>query len=117
MKILENRDPYQESRSSLEKAALAHEIFYSINEIGRFLEKEKKTGLWFEQPKENAISKIKQALRDKYVPRWARDGRKFCKEICEGKHFYPVDDEPKNFLQELQDTYIPNWVPGEISMW
>ena len=89
---------------------MAHEIFDSMNEIGRFLKKEKKTGLWFEQPKEDAISKIKQALRDEYVPVFARP------LVFEGKHFYPVDDEQKNFLQELQDTYIPNWVSGEFFM-
>jgi hypothetical protein len=55
-----------------EKTAIAESIRNYITEHGRFLQKEAKTGRWFVLPQKIVLDKIKQALRDKYVPEFAR---------------------------------------------
>ena len=56
------------------KNAVAQKIVDSIKSTnGRFLQKEKgEKGRWFELPPKVAIAKVKQALRDKYVPVWMK---------------------------------------------
>eukprot|EP00980_Cylindrotheca_fusiformis_P012032 scaffold2854_cov117-Cylindrotheca_fusiformis.AAC.1 len=51
-----------------EKHRIAVSIMNYLAETGRFLQKETHTGRWYRLPTETIIVKIKQALRDEYVP-------------------------------------------------
>ena len=74
-KILAKRDLYKQSTTNEDKASVAQKIVDLIkSETGRFLQKDKETELWFKLPHEVAMSKVKQALRDKHVPKWFKDG-------------------------------------------
>lgn len=66
---------------------MAQTIVDLIKETGKFLQKEKKTEKWFELPDEVAMSKVKQALRDKHVPKWFKDGENE-EEGDVGKEFF-----------------------------
>ena len=58
-----------------EKARIANGILRYVQEelIGRFLNIDSKTKRWYILPNLVVLDKIKQALRDKYIPYWARD--------------------------------------------
>jgi hypothetical protein len=74
MKVLESRQAYRAcGKNTLEKAMLAQSIVDFVESVnGRFLQQEKETGCFFVLPKKAALGKVKQALRDNYVPLWAR---------------------------------------------
>jgi hypothetical protein len=75
IRILESRNEYIKSRSDHEKARIADGILrYVMEELrGRFLNIDSKTKRWYTLPNSVVLDKIKQALRDKYIPYWARD--------------------------------------------
>lgn len=75
IRILESRLEYTRSRSDHEKARIASGILRYVQEElnGRFLNIESKTKRWYILPDAVVLDKIKQALRDKYIPYWARD--------------------------------------------
>jgi len=75
IRILESRQEYTRSRSDNEKARIANGILrYVQQELkGRFLNIDNKTKRWYILPDAVVLDKIKQALRDKYIPYWARD--------------------------------------------
>ena len=58
-----------------EKARIAKGILKYVQENlkGRFLNIDSKTKRWYILPDDVVLDKIKQALRDKYIPYWARD--------------------------------------------
>jgi hypothetical protein len=58
-----------------EKARIANGILRYVQKdlIGRFLNIDSKTKRWYILPNSVVLDKIKQALRDKYIPYWARD--------------------------------------------
>lgn len=72
---MESRTEYTKSRSDNEKSRIAHGILSYIQEElrGRFLNIDSKTKRWYILPNTVVLDKIKQALRDKYIPYWARD--------------------------------------------
>ena len=75
--ILAHRETYRESRTDEEKHTVAIGIVDSIKRRNaRFLQKEKKDHWegWFVLPDKIVIFKVKQALRDSYIPKWARKG-------------------------------------------
>ena len=74
-KILPNRELYKKSQTNEDKTRVAQEIVDFIkSKSGRFLQKEKGVGeRWFVLPDNIAIYKVKQALRDAHIPRWARN--------------------------------------------
>lgn len=75
IRILESRNEYTKSRSDHEKARIANGILRYVQEElrGRFLNIDSKTKGWYILPNTVVLDKIKQALRDKYIPYWARD--------------------------------------------
>jgi len=75
IRILESRNEYIKSRSDHEKSRIADGILrYVVEELrGRFLNIDSKTKRWYTLPNSVVLDKIKQALRDKYIPYWARD--------------------------------------------
>lgn len=75
IRILESRLEYTRSRSDHEKARIANGILKYVHEHlkGRFLNIDSKTKRWYILPDTVVLDKIKQALRDKYIPYWARD--------------------------------------------
>jgi len=75
IRILESRLEYTRSRSDHEKARIANGILKYVHENlkGRFLNIDSKTKRWYILPDTVVLDKIKQALRDKYIPYWARD--------------------------------------------
>ena len=58
-----------------EKARIANEILMCVQQSfgGRFLNIDSSNKRWFILPDAVVLDKIKQALRDKYVPFWAKD--------------------------------------------
>ena len=74
--ILANRESYKTSKTNGDKTRLAEEILDFIkSKNGRFLQKEKgEMERWFLLTDKVAISKVKQTLRDTYIPTWARNG-------------------------------------------
>jgi hypothetical protein len=72
-KILDSRRIYRSSDDNQVKAAIARAIVeYIQNSSGRFLQRDNNAKRWFVLPETVALHKVKQALRDKYVPLWAR---------------------------------------------
>jgi len=75
-KILEYRKRYKASylgRNAPEKNMIAEYIVSYIEKTnGKFLEKEKASGRFYVVPRQIVIEKVKQVLRGKYVPLWAR---------------------------------------------
>ena len=71
---------------------MAQKVVNSIqSKGGRFVQKEKgENGRWFVLPKKVVMSKVKQALRDRYVPNQLP-------LVFEGRQFFPVDDESDGF--------------------
>ena len=86
-KILERRNQYKTlccGRNAPEKNIIAESIVNDIeSNNGRFLEREKPTGRYYVVPRQAILVKVKQALRDEYVPLWARS-----KEIQSMKAVY-----------------------------
>lgn len=73
--ILTTRLTYKSSSNETEKTKMAIAVMKSVQDRnGRFLQRETSTGRWFKLPERVVMEKIKQALRDKYVPLWAQDG-------------------------------------------
>ena len=74
--ILPNRELYKKSQTNEDKTRVAQEIVdFTKSKSGRFLQKEKGVGeRWFVLPDNIAMSKVRQALRDNYIPKWARQG-------------------------------------------
>jgi len=75
IRILESRVEYTASRSDHDKARIANGILRYVQDDlrGRFLNIDGKTKRWYVLPNSVVLDKIKQALRDKYIPYWARD--------------------------------------------
>jgi hypothetical protein len=73
-KVLELRPTYRAvaDDDNHEKTRIAQQIVQYIEARGCFLEREQKTRKLFVVPEEFALAKAKQALRDKYVPVFAR---------------------------------------------
>ena len=73
--ILEWRETYWESQTNAEKNTVALEIVDFIrSQNGRFVQMENgEINRWFVLPDKFVIRKVKQALRDRYVPTWARN--------------------------------------------
>ena len=90
-KILANRNDYRKCESNAEKTAVAQKVVDSIqSKGGRFVQKEMgENGRWFVLPKVVVMLKVKQALRDRYVP--------ILPLFFEGRQFFPVDDESDGF--------------------
>lgn len=75
-RILASRPSYKilGNNNNAEKTAIAHSIMcYITSSGGKFLQKHSETGRWFAVPRKIVLDKIKQALRDKHVPVYARD--------------------------------------------
>jgi len=79
--ILENRTRYKNCRSDHDKAHIANEILMCVRQSygGRFLNIDSVNKRWFALPDAVVLDKIKQALRDKYIPFWAKDSNKSVK--------------------------------------
>ena len=72
--VYERRPNYRASETATEKNAIAEEIVATIHsQQGRFLQREKGTKKWFLLPKKVIIDKVKQALRDKYIPEFLKE--------------------------------------------
>ncbi|CAJ1966139.1 unnamed protein product [Cylindrotheca closterium] len=81
-RILVERPGYKQlgKNDNTEKNEIASAIFQDIISTGgRFLQLDSKTKKWFNIPEKISLDKIKQALRDKYVPHFAKGGD-FAKE-------------------------------------
>ncbi|KAL3905706.1 MAG: hypothetical protein SGARI_004331 [Bacillariaceae sp.] len=61
--------------SDSSKTMIAQDIlnFVKVEKKGRFLNLDSKTNRWFVLPDAVVLDKIKQALRDKYIPFWAKN--------------------------------------------
>eukprot|EP00751_Fragilariopsis_kerguelensis_P009278 CAMPEP_0170789678 /NCGR_PEP_ID=MMETSP0733-20121128/19890_1 /TAXON_ID=186038 /ORGANISM="Fragilariopsis kerguelensis, Strain L26-C5" /LENGTH=645 /DNA_ID=CAMNT_0011136859 /DNA_START=55 /DNA_END=1992 /DNA_ORIENTATION=+ len=79
--ILENRTRYKNCRSDHDKAHIANEILMCVRQSygGRFLNIDSANKRWFALPDAVVLDKIKQALRDKYVPFWAKNSNESVK--------------------------------------
>lgn len=75
IRILESRTEYQNCRSDNDKARIANGILWYVRNSlgGRFLNIDNTTKRWYVLPQAIVLDKIKQALRDKYIPYWAKD--------------------------------------------
>lgn len=74
LKILEARHAYKICETDAEKCRIAQDILDFVKgRGGRFLNLEDSTKRWFELPDLVVLDKAKQALRDKYVPYWAKN--------------------------------------------
>ncbi|KAG7362653.1 hypothetical protein IV203_026013 [Nitzschia inconspicua] len=75
IKILGSRFHYRTCQSDAAKTVIAQDIlnFIKLDKGGRFLNLDSKTNRWFILPDAVVLDKIKQALRDKYVPFWAKN--------------------------------------------
>jgi hypothetical protein len=75
IKILGSRHYYRTCQSDAAKTMIAQGILSYIKDEkgGRFLNLDSKTNRWFILPDVVVLDKIKQALRDKYVPFWAKN--------------------------------------------
>lgn len=69
------RSLFTHSTKDHDKARIANGILTYVQEElkGRFLNIDSKTKSWYVLPNSVVLDKIKQALRDKYIPYWARD--------------------------------------------
>ena len=79
LQILQLRDAYRECVDDSSKQQIAQTVvdFVQNTQGGRFLQLESVTERWFLLPPKVIMDKVKQALRDKYVPLWARQGHDF----------------------------------------
>mmetsp|Transcript_22425 Transcript_22425/g.50069 ORF Transcript_22425/g.50069 Transcript_22425/m.50069 type:complete len:595 (+) Transcript_22425:69-1853(+) len=75
IRILESRAEYTNCCNDMDKARIANGILNYVQQMlgGRFLNIDNDTKRWYLLPNAVVLDKIKQALRDKYVPFWARD--------------------------------------------
>jgi len=70
-RILVERPAYKKlgKNDNVEKNEIARAVYdYILSTGGRFLQMDPKTQKWFNLPQKIGLDKIKQALRDKYVP-------------------------------------------------
>jgi hypothetical protein len=75
MQVLGFRQAYKVCDIDVKKAEIAQAIVDSIHVLpGRFLQTDE-SKRWFVVPDRVALDKVKQALRDKYVPFWAKNIR------------------------------------------
>lgn len=75
LRILAERPGYKQlgTNDNAEKNGIARAIYeYILSTRGRFLQLDSKTQKWFSTPEKISLDKIKQALRDKYVPHFAK---------------------------------------------
>ena len=73
MKVLYSRSSYRSSKNE-EKTDIAQRIIEGIkDEGGRFVQRDGKDSekRWFNLPNKVILAKVKQALRDQYIPLWA----------------------------------------------
>ncbi len=68
---------------------------------GRFLNIDSKTKRWYILPDAIVLDKIKQALRDKYIPYWARDLKIESKKHIEGNSSSAAKDATQGALGQL----------------
>lgn len=74
IRILESRPAYRYCESDAGKCHIAEDILDFVKcRGGRFLNLDDETKRWFLLPDSVVLDKIKQALRDRYVPFWAKD--------------------------------------------
>ncbi|KAL3918489.1 MAG: hypothetical protein SGILL_004212 [Bacillariaceae sp.] len=75
IKILGSRVHYRSCVSDASKTMIAQDIlnFIKVEKGGRFLNLDSNTNRWFMLPDAVVLDKIKQALRDKYIPFWAKN--------------------------------------------
>jgi hypothetical protein len=74
MRILESRQAYKDCETDAGKCQIAQDILDFVKgRGGRFLNLEDATKRWFLLPDSVVLDKVKQALRDKYVPYWAKN--------------------------------------------
>jgi hypothetical protein len=76
LQVLSERPAYQACKPNDEKKTeIAMKILNFVHENGgRFLELHTPANRWFVLPRKAALMKVKQALRDRHVPKWARPG-------------------------------------------
>lgn len=74
LEVLRRREEYRAcGDSNRDKSRIAASIVdYIKSDGGRFLDKDKATKRFFVLPDKVSLDKVKQALRDEYVPVWAR---------------------------------------------
>ena len=86
-----------------EKARIANGILkYVKQELkGRFLNIDSKTKRWYILPDAVVLDKIKQALRDKYIPYWARELKIENKKRNEGNSSSATKDVTQGALGQL----------------
>lgn len=85
-RILVERGGYKllGKNDNVEKNGIAESVYdYILSTGGRFLQMDPKTEKWFNIPKRISLDKIKQALRDKYVPHFAKEEE----VVLENEHF------------------------------
>jgi len=87
-RILAERPGYKQlgKNDNIEKNEIAQAIYnFILSTGGRFLQLERETQKWFNLPQKIGLDKIKQALRDKYVP-----------------NFFEGEPMPTTFLDEKE---------------
>jgi hypothetical protein len=74
-KVLGARAHYRACQSDASKTMIAQDIlnYVKLEKRGRFLNLDSENNRWFVLPDAVVLDKIKQALRDKYVPFWAKN--------------------------------------------
>jgi len=131
MKVLCSRSSYRSSKNDKEKTDIAQRIIDDIeSEGGRFVQRdgndpEKR---WFNLPNKVILAKVKQALRDQYIPLWApvlgsEQLSDFIKAEGGQPVQYDVEDKEKQWFvfryeerltevkEALQGWKIQYWVP------
>lgn len=72
--VYAGRSDYKASKILSDKNAIAEEIVATIHsQEGRFLQREKGTNKWFRLPPKAVLEKVKQALRDDYIPEFLKE--------------------------------------------
>ena len=131
MKVLYSRSSYRSSKNDQEKTDIAQRIIEGIkDEGGRFVQRDGKDPekRWFNLPNKVILAKVKQALRDQYIPLWAPvlGSKKLIDFIkAEGGQYiqYDIEDKEKQWFvfqdeerltkvkEALQGWKIQYWVP------
>jgi len=100
-RILAERPGYKQlgKNDNTEKNEIAQAIYnFILSTGGRFLQLERGTQKWFNLPQKIGLDKIKQALRDKYVP-----------NFFEGEPTMPTSflDEKEQFMAAINQAPMP----------
>ena len=131
MKVLYSRSSYRSSKNDQEKTDIAQRIIEGIKDGGgRFVQRDGKDPekRWFNLPNKVILAKVKQALRDQYIPLWAPvlGSKKLIDFIkAEGGQYiqYDIEDKEKQWFvfqdeerltkvkEALQGWKIQYWVP------